>query len=869
MAEETKRRWSTLLAIMLVWTLFSGLGTAAHASADDLDGHWAEESMRAWVESGLLKGYEDGTYKPDQVVTRAELVTLINRAFELTEAANSQFTDVSSSGGWIYKQVGIAVEAGYIKGYDDGSFRPERPVTREEASYMLTSLLQLDAASLNVLDVFQDVSELTDAGKQAMANMVDKGILKGLSDGVLAPRQGLTRAQAVTVLSTALEIANPTTVYDQEGVYGPESGQDILKGDVVISVAGVTLRNIKITGDLTVTSGVGEGDVFFKGVTVEGETSIQGGGPNSIHFEDSVLVRISIDKRDGSVRVVVAGQSKIEHVVVKSPVKLEESFVTDSGITNIELSDALPSGSQVELAGQFENVDVLSSKIKVKIPSGSITNLNVTSGAASNDIELSKEATILKVVLDSVAKLIGEGRIEKAVVNDGAKGSEFDKQPEKVEGAGAAPSPTPPPVVVNPGPITTPAPTDSVEPSESPEPTPSACTDDACKEASLDDISIEGPFTLMQLGADNVPTGDESFDREVLKYSIVNQVTETVTLPISVTKSTYSSAYYDISGVQGGRPILDNEIINLEIEPETDYRVNINVFSGDGIRKKSYSIIIHYPRDIQNAFKILKSSAYRYNSNGGSWGYSYYFKANVVNGDPLLGSDVIRVYRSAGDTEPLNHVPNEGSGKMANIDSDLITSTTGSFYIRIFRDGKLLHEGPYQYDLTALELITDDIGIEYVPFTKQELFERNQESSFFAAFGIKKTLDIGKLLSVVPDAKYYIFHDENIFENRSEFPVDPIVNELVKLHTSHGSLGGGTLDQISQLPFSNGGEAVNMGNHFYSQTDTDVHDRFYYVILFDEELNPIGYHISVMQLNDNQVADGYTVEHTWLPNREQ
>lgn len=862
MLDGTKRRWSTLLAVMLVWTMFSGLGTAVHASADDLDGHWAEESMRAWVESGLLKGYEDGTYRPNQVVTRVELVTLINRAFELTEDTKSQFTDVGSSGGWIYKQVGIAVEAGYIKGYDDGYFRPERHVTREEASYMLTSLLQLDAASLNVLDGFQDVSELTDAGKQAIANMVDKGILKGLSDGILAPQQGLTRAQAVTVLSTTLEIANPTTVYDQEGVYGPESGQDVLKGDVVISAAGVTLRNIKITGDLTVTSEVGEGDVFFKGVTVEGETSIQGGGPNSIHFEDSVLVRISIDKKDGSVRVVVVGESSIQHVLVNSPVKLEESDLTDSGFANVELSDALPTESQVELVGQFESIDVFASDIKVSVPSGSIKELNVQENAANNLINLNKEATVLKLVLDSVAELLGQGKVQQATVNKGAEGSNFETKPNAIEGEGAsAATPAPTPGVINPGPISTPEP----EPTATPQPSatpPSPCTEASC--ATLVDLKV-GDFTMNRLTGDYTNTGETGFDPHTLGYSIVTDRNMTsVPVSVTVTQSAYTKATYSVwtgnyEDNIGGN--VGSEPFEINIHPMKDTRISIQVSNDSKSDVKRYDIYIQYPRTVQEGFKLLR----HFNvSNGGK--YNYTLASGTLNGERLLASDTIEVYESSSEEEPF-----QACGyRTCYIPDGKIIGDSGSLFIKVYREQTLLIEGTYQYDLTPIQKIesTDIFTVERL--NKQELINEfvNNHSSTPYSHAIKSYIDPVKLKEVLPNVKYVGDGLEFINVERSEYP-SALQTDIAKTGISPAGYPGYTFSHANRLDEERT-DPMRLGGAFFLQSDDEnaskeVEDLFVYFIYYDSDLNPLGYSVQAVTFDEQHVADGYIPSNNWKP----
>lgn len=294
---QSKKWICILMAVVLLFSLTATV-QGANAASDDLEGHWAEANMRQWVESGLLQGYADGSFKPDRIVSRAEFAALINRSFHLTEKATISFSDVTSNN-WTYESIQVALKAGYAGGYPDGTFRPNQQVTREQAAIMTARLLQLESDSTKALDQFNDKTALSQTGQAAVAALLEDQLIKGLPDGSFGAHKGLTRAQAVTLLSDALAFANPTIVYDQAGVYGPESGQEIIKGNIVIAAPGVTLRNVVVTGNLTVAKEVGEGDVFFKGIAVQGETVINGGGANSVHFEDSVLLRMTVNKSEG------------------------------------------------------------------------------------------------------------------------------------------------------------------------------------------------------------------------------------------------------------------------------------------------------------------------------------------------------------------------------------------------------------------------------------------------------------------------------------------------------------------------------------------------------------------------------------------
>jgi len=107
----------------------------------DLDEtYWAYESVQKLVEAGIIEGYTDGTFKPDGDITRAELVKITNLVFAYTKKLDSSlFTDVNSDD-WFYNDVLIAQNTGYIVGYTDGTFKPNDLITRQELCKILDSI---------------------------------------------------------------------------------------------------------------------------------------------------------------------------------------------------------------------------------------------------------------------------------------------------------------------------------------------------------------------------------------------------------------------------------------------------------------------------------------------------------------------------------------------------------------------------------------------------------------------------------------------------------------------------------------------------------------------------------------------------------
>ncbi|QSF46363.1 S-layer homology domain-containing protein [Paenibacillus tianjinensis] len=150
--------------------------------------------------AAYIKGYEDGTFKPDRALTRAELAALLARNLG-TEAVASGvvFTDVSSKH-WAAADIAKVSAAALMKGDPDGSFNPERAVTRAEMAVLSARLKQLSFDESSAA-----VSAIADVNKHWAAGAIDAvkaaGLMTGFADGSFAPAKSLTRAEAVTVIN--------------------------------------------------------------------------------------------------------------------------------------------------------------------------------------------------------------------------------------------------------------------------------------------------------------------------------------------------------------------------------------------------------------------------------------------------------------------------------------------------------------------------------------------------------------------------------------------------------------------------------------------------------------------------------------------
>ena len=142
-----KRLIATALAAAMIFGLVS---VALAASFEDTEGYEFEASVLKLADLGVIKGYDDGTFKPESLVTRAEFATMIVRMLGLESAADSlkgqpvDFSDVDPSH-WAVGYINVAYMMGIVQGYEDGTFRPAGNITYAEAIKMVLAAMGYSA----------------------------------------------------------------------------------------------------------------------------------------------------------------------------------------------------------------------------------------------------------------------------------------------------------------------------------------------------------------------------------------------------------------------------------------------------------------------------------------------------------------------------------------------------------------------------------------------------------------------------------------------------------------------------------------------------------------------------------------------------
>ncbi|NPV73548.1 MAG: hypothetical protein HPY89_07120 [Pelotomaculum sp.] len=304
-----------LVAMFCFWG-----GGPALAQPADIQGHWAEKQIGDWFARGLIAGYGDGTFRPDNKVTRAEFVVMTNRAFGFNSGIQAPFSDVSP-GDWFFGQVCAAVAAGYIAGDEDGRFRPGDEISRQEAAVVLSRLLKLKMPEgMDVLAAFKDAGSIARWSRAAVSAVVAAGYMAGYpEDRTFRPAEPITRAEAVVVLdrakkayeqslaaggtavpgagavSVAVPLADRTMtaggqvlVIDLAGVFSSAGGASLTysasssnAGVAAVAVSGSTLTVSAVgagSAVITVTAGDGRGNSATGEFTVTVAEAAPGGG---------------------------------------------------------------------------------------------------------------------------------------------------------------------------------------------------------------------------------------------------------------------------------------------------------------------------------------------------------------------------------------------------------------------------------------------------------------------------------------------------------------------------------------------------------------------------------------------------------------
>jgi hypothetical protein len=185
---------------LMIGTNGGGAVQANRSTFQDVKSHWSENEVEKMITLGYIKG-SNGQFRPDDSITRGEFVALMVRVLGLeTNPDETDFNDVSSDD-WFAPYISSAVSQGIIKGYDDGTFKPQNPITREEISSLLSSIIDLKLSEEEVEEILSEFKDqVSPWARPYVAKTVKSGLLKGFPDNSFKGSSEATRAQSAVML---------------------------------------------------------------------------------------------------------------------------------------------------------------------------------------------------------------------------------------------------------------------------------------------------------------------------------------------------------------------------------------------------------------------------------------------------------------------------------------------------------------------------------------------------------------------------------------------------------------------------------------------------------------------------------------------
>ena len=259
--------------------LAAGLSVPSAAAFSDTEGHWAEWAINKWSEEyRIIQGYDDGTFRPDNSITRGAFAGILDRFMHFVEIAPAEtFSDTAGS---YWEDEILKLNAAGVYLGNNGKALAGDSITRQQAVTMIARAFRIGA---EVTDLpYTDADRIAEYARPAVAEMTIRGYLNDSVGGDFRPTDPITRAEIVNIFGNMI----------QELVQTSDPASGTVYGNVMIcSEEGAALADMVIMGDLIIAPGV-KGEITLQNVAIEGRIN------NFSDVEPSVIREPVKDKEE-------------------------------------------------------------------------------------------------------------------------------------------------------------------------------------------------------------------------------------------------------------------------------------------------------------------------------------------------------------------------------------------------------------------------------------------------------------------------------------------------------------------------------------------------------------------------------------------
>lgn len=194
-------KFKTITMTLVGCLLISGTALAF----PDSDGHWADNSIKKLSSRGIIKGYEDKTFRPNNSISREEVSKIISACIGSEGNVDLSTISIDSQSRWSSASVANLIARGIARGYEDGSFNPEGKITRAEVCEMVYKAMQSNSFEFKL----ENNKDFDDIGSHWSRTSVEQlsgcGIIKGYEDGSFNPDKNITRAEVCTIINSVID----------------------------------------------------------------------------------------------------------------------------------------------------------------------------------------------------------------------------------------------------------------------------------------------------------------------------------------------------------------------------------------------------------------------------------------------------------------------------------------------------------------------------------------------------------------------------------------------------------------------------------------------------------------------------------------
>ena len=265
-----------LLAVVLTGALAAGLAVTNAAAFTDTEGHWAENAISKWSENyGLITGYEDGTFRPDNSITRGAFAGILDRFLKFRTASSAD--TFSDTAGTYWEDAILKLHASGVYLGNNGKALAGSSITRQQAVTMIARAFGITASEYAYMP-YSDADQIASYAQEAVGEMTGRGFITDCFDGRFRPTDPITRAEIVNIMNNMVQVLIQTT----DACSGNVSGTVMVN-----SAEGASLVDMHITGDLILAPGV-TGEVTLTNVVVNGSIrNFSGVTPTVVKTEET------------------------------------------------------------------------------------------------------------------------------------------------------------------------------------------------------------------------------------------------------------------------------------------------------------------------------------------------------------------------------------------------------------------------------------------------------------------------------------------------------------------------------------------------------------------------------------------------------